>query len=336
MPAYRNSAAVVASARWNPVAAQSRSRPIHRSGAASSTSRRWCWSAAASPTAATTWLPSTWRLRSAGRTTTASSAARAMRRSATSSAPASTRSASRRPEQIVQTSMAAGGREADSSKPTLAALQTRPATKVDGVLVRRLPAVARMRAGADHRRLRRELTDRRADRRRRGRRARTARIRSGRRRHDLRAAAARLPEPGALRLGVGQPRIPLSRRLQAVGGVDEVDATAILGWLQDRQDAMTALLERLASAESPSLDADAQREPFAILAGELESLGFAGRADRGKVGRRPPRGATDRRGRRALPAAARPHGHGLAARDDRARCRFESSRTGWPAPASTT
>ena len=40
-----------------------------------------------------------------------------------------------RAEQIVQVSMAAAPREADDSKPSLAALDTSPATKVDGVLV---------------------------------------------------------------------------------------------------------------------------------------------------------------------------------------------------------
>jgi flavin reductase (DIM6/NTAB) family NADH-FMN oxidoreductase RutF len=41
-----------------------------------------------------------------------------------------------RPEQILQTSMAAGPRIEDGSKPTLAALDTFPASAVDGVLVR--------------------------------------------------------------------------------------------------------------------------------------------------------------------------------------------------------
>lgn len=41
-----------------------------------------------------------------------------------------------RPERIVETSMAAAPREADDSKPALAALETVPATTVDGVLVK--------------------------------------------------------------------------------------------------------------------------------------------------------------------------------------------------------
>jgi flavin reductase (DIM6/NTAB) family NADH-FMN oxidoreductase RutF len=40
-----------------------------------------------------------------------------------------------RPSQILETSFAAGGRAEDSSKPSLAALRTFPATAVDGVLV---------------------------------------------------------------------------------------------------------------------------------------------------------------------------------------------------------
>lgn len=40
-----------------------------------------------------------------------------------------------RPSQILETSMAAGGRAEDSSKPSLAALRTFPATAVQGVLV---------------------------------------------------------------------------------------------------------------------------------------------------------------------------------------------------------
>jgi flavin reductase (DIM6/NTAB) family NADH-FMN oxidoreductase RutF len=41
-----------------------------------------------------------------------------------------------RPEQIVETSMAAGSRGEDDSKPSLVALETFPATVVDGVLVK--------------------------------------------------------------------------------------------------------------------------------------------------------------------------------------------------------
>ena len=37
---------------------------------------------------------------------------------------------------------------------------------------------------------------------------------------------------------------------------------------------MTALLEQLAEAESPSLDPATQAGPFAILADELASIGF--------------------------------------------------------------
>ena len=44
---------------------------------------------------------------------------------------------------------------------------------------------------------------------------------------------------------------------------------------------MGDLLERLARAESPSLEPEAQAGAFAILAGELGALGFAVRASAG-------------------------------------------------------
>jgi len=51
-------------------------------------------------------------------------------------------------------------------------------------------------------------------------------------------------------------------------------AAAILDWLRGQEFEMTALLEQLAKAESPSLDPATQAVPFAILADELESIGF--------------------------------------------------------------
>jgi glutamate carboxypeptidase len=49
---------------------------------------------------------------------------------------------------------------------------------------------------------------------------------------------------------------------------------AVLEWLRARTAEMVASLERLVSAESPSLDPAAQREPFGLLAVELRELGF--------------------------------------------------------------
>jgi glutamate carboxypeptidase len=46
-------------------------------------------------------------------------------------------------------------------------------------------------------------------------------------------------------------------------------------WLEEREPEMTALLERLVRAESPSTDPLAQQAPFAILAGELAALDYA-------------------------------------------------------------
>jgi len=51
-------------------------------------------------------------------------------------------------------------------------------------------------------------------------------------------------------------------------------AAAILDWLRGQEFEMTALLEQLAKAESPSLDPATQAVPFAILADELQSIGF--------------------------------------------------------------
>ncbi len=56
----------------------------------------------------------------------------------------------------------------------------------------------------------------------------------------------------------------------------------VLGWLRSRQDQMEALLEELARAESPTLESETQRRPFAILTAELERAGMAVRAIRGR------------------------------------------------------
>jgi glutamate carboxypeptidase len=50
--------------------------------------------------------------------------------------------------------------------------------------------------------------------------------------------------------------------------------SAILAWLRARTGEITALLERLVAAESPSLAPGAQRAALGILAGELDALGF--------------------------------------------------------------
>jgi glutamate carboxypeptidase len=49
----------------------------------------------------------------------------------------------------------------------------------------------------------------------------------------------------------------------------------LLDWLQEREQEMGALLERLVRAESPSTDSAAQRASFSILAKELGALGYA-------------------------------------------------------------
>ena len=45
-------------------------------------------------------------------------------------------------------------------------------------------------------------------------------------------------------------------------------------WLDDHRPEMVQLLERLVEAESPSLDPEAQRKPFAILANEFERIDY--------------------------------------------------------------
>lgn len=54
----------------------------------------------------------------------------------------------------------------------------------------------------------------------------------------------------------------------------EERATAIRAWLQERTPEIAALLEPLVAAESPSSDRASQRQPFEILAAELDELGF--------------------------------------------------------------
>jgi glutamate carboxypeptidase len=56
--------------------------------------------------------------------------------------------------------------------------------------------------------------------------------------------------------------------------VVELNTKALLAWLRNRSREMTDLLGRLARAESPSLDPQAQREAFSILEDELSELGL--------------------------------------------------------------
>ena len=56
---------------------------------------------------------------------------------------------------------------------------------------------------------------------------------------------------------------------------------AILDWLRSRQEGMSALLERLVLAESPSLPPGSEAEALEVLSGELRDAGFATRPLRG-------------------------------------------------------
>jgi glutamate carboxypeptidase len=57
--------------------------------------------------------------------------------------------------------------------------------------------------------------------------------------------------------------------------MNQPDGPSLLDWLRGSTGEMTDLLSRLASAESPSLDPEAQREARAILEGELSGLGLS-------------------------------------------------------------
>lgn len=57
-------------------------------------------------------------------------------------------------------------------------------------------------------------------------------------------------------------------------GQGSVDERALLDWLRGQTPAMCSLLARLARAESPTSEPEAQAEAFSILASELEALGF--------------------------------------------------------------
>jgi glutamate carboxypeptidase len=58
-------------------------------------------------------------------------------------------------------------------------------------------------------------------------------------------------------------------------------ASRVLGWLVAHEEEMIELLERLARAESPSVDPRTQDEPFQLLAAELGQLDFVVRRVRG-------------------------------------------------------
>lgn len=58
-------------------------------------------------------------------------------------------------------------------------------------------------------------------------------------------------------------------------------ASTLLAWLRDHEQELVSLLERLVSAESPSVDAAAQRGAFAALADEFTRAGYDVRRVRG-------------------------------------------------------
>ena len=62
--------------------------------------------------------------------------------------------------------------------------------------------------------------------------------------------------------------------------MEDSSSEALLSWLDGHGQEMVELLKRLARAESPSLDPEAQQGPFRLLASELERIDFFVRAVR--------------------------------------------------------
>jgi glutamate carboxypeptidase len=56
--------------------------------------------------------------------------------------------------------------------------------------------------------------------------------------------------------------------------IGSANPAGVLGWLRERTEEMAEMLARLARAESPSLEPNAQAEAFSLLAAELSDLGF--------------------------------------------------------------
>ena len=290
-----------------------------RCGSACSRSRRSCSSGRRRPTAGTS-PRSTWRCRSAGPASTASPARREHATYRNVQAHPQFTVSFPQPDQVLTSSFAAGGRTEGDVKPTLAAVPTAPARVVDGQSRPGLPALPRVRARADRRRFRPEQPHRRPGRRRvrcsRG----AARRRGGRRRPRASPRAARLPRPRSLRRRARQPR---RSRTPSTSGASPMAgqprrARCSTGCDEHRRE-MVDLLERLARAESPTLDAgdparavpDPRRR---ARAGRASSSGAVrGRGSGDHLYARP---GQRRRGEPA-PAPDRSHGHRLARRHAR-------------------
>jgi glutamate carboxypeptidase len=78
------------------------------------------------------------------------------------------------------------------------------------------------------------------------------------------------------------PRMPSPSPPTSGSSVEEL-APTLLAWLRARTDAMVELLAALASAESPSLDREAQAAPFSLLAFQLTDIGYLVRTVRART-----------------------------------------------------
>ena len=94
-------------------------------------------------------------------------------------------------------------------------------------------------------------------------------------------------------------------------------AAGLLALLRSRRGEMISLLRRLAEAESPSLEPETQRGPFALLAAALETSGCVVRRVRGTATGDHLYAVPRRRARSPLPAPPRSYGHRLAGGDAR-------------------
>ena len=222
------------------------------------------------------------------------------------------------PDQILTSSFAAGGRTESDAKPTLAAVPTAPARVVDG----RVVEGCLLYLECELERIVDGFGPNSLDRRPGGGRSRcsrgAARRRGGRRRPRASPRAARAISPP-----VASPSCATASRSPSppTSGASPMPATAagsLLDWLRRRRPEMVDLLERLARAESPTLEPETQRGPFRILAAELERDGLVVSTGPGDRGGRPPlRTARAAQPWRPAPAADRPHGHRLARRHAR-------------------
>ena len=206
-----------------------------------------------------------------------------------------------RPDQIVESSLAAGGRFEGGVKPALAAVPHGPGARRRRAGRRRLPALPRVRAGADRRRLRPEQPDRRPRRRRLRRARRAARApRWTTRISSTGSACSRISRPAASRSSATACR---SRTRPTSGGRRwrPRPRACVLGWLDEHRHARwSSCSSGLCRPSRLRSSHESQQGPFRILAAELD--GSTTRCDRSEA---TASATTSTRGRGSVAAASR-------------------------------